>query len=215
MSGGCGILLRKKTHRGWVQRPPQGPLKISVFYPKFSKNHKIFSSLLLVADILQTTVQPSHKPLYLLCSASFCCCLKNNKKRGLNTTGGAGLSATPATRTFKNMSFYSKFIKKFAFFWNFVKSKKFMRCLKFKNPKIWWILQNLQFSRKSGTTFSKIPGNCEHHNSQKCKNIRVSRKSRGENQIFPRKMSTTISDFRRNQGPTFSEIPGNCDHHNA
>jgi len=49
-----------------VQRPPQGPLKISVFYPKFSKNHEIYSSLLLVADILQTTVQPSHKPLYLV-----------------------------------------------------------------------------------------------------------------------------------------------------
>ena len=47
-----------------VQRPPQGPSKTSVFYHKFNKNHKIFSNLLLVADILQTTVQPSHKPLY-------------------------------------------------------------------------------------------------------------------------------------------------------
>ena len=52
---------------GWWRfsaTPATRTLKISAFYPKFSKNHEILSSLLQVVDIPQTTVQPSHKPFY-------------------------------------------------------------------------------------------------------------------------------------------------------
>ena len=73
----CDSLITKNKRRqkksgGWWRfsaTPATRTLKISAFYTKFSKNHEIYLSLLLVADILQTTVQPSHKPLYLICSA--------------------------------------------------------------------------------------------------------------------------------------------------
>ena len=184
-----------------MQRPPQGPSKISVFYPKFSKNHKIGVSLLLVADILQTTVQPSHKPLYLLCSASFCCCLKNNKKRGLNTTGGAGLSATPATRTFKNMRFCLKFIKKDDFFWNFVKSKKIHEVPEIQKS------QNLLGPPKF-TIFTKIGDllfwNFREFWSSQLVEIQEYTgfpKFTRLNSDFPRKMSTPIFLFSSKSGP--------------
>ena len=78
-----------------------------------------------------------------------------------------------------------------------MKSKKFTRRPKFKNLKFFGVLQNFQFSRKSRSLLFEISGNCGRQNSKKCRNIWISRNSRDENQIFPRKMSTTILDFCR------------------
>ena len=82
-------------------------MKISAFYTKFNKNHEISSSFLLVADILQTTVQPSHKPLTIY---FFLCFWSNNlrQKKQRKKTWVSGLFATPAIRTLKISAFYPK-----------------------------------------------------------------------------------------------------------
>ena len=71
--------------------------------------------------------------------------------------------------------------------------------------------QNSEFSREifvkifsfhenRGSTFSRIPGNFGRQNTQKCKNIRVSRNSRAEIQIFPGKFLRKFGIFTKFRG---------------
>ena len=125
------------------------------------------------------------------------------------------LIATPAIRTFKNKYFYPKFNKKGDFFWNFTNPKKLPGCPKFQKSRIFRGPPKFSIFVKLGVTFSIIIKNCDQRNYVKCKNPRVSRNPRDQTQIFPRKMSTTISSFRRNLGAPFSRIPGNFRWHNV
>ena len=56
------------------------------------------------------------------------------------------------------------------------------------------------FHENTGSTFSRIPGNFGHQNTRKCKNIRVSRNSRAEIQIFPGKFLRKFGIFTKFRG---------------
>ena len=184
------------------------------FTPKIVKNHKFYYAY--VPDILQTTVQPSHKPLRMLFFL-FLLFFDLGSKR--LTTGREKLAqrliATPAIRTFKNKYFYPKFNKKGDFFWNFTNPKKLPGCPKFQKSRIFRGPPKFSIFIKIGVTFSRIIKNWNQHNYVKCNNLRVSRNYRAEIQIFPRKMLTIISSFRRNLGSLFSRIPGNSRRQNS
>ena len=158
-----------------IATPAIRTLKISVFYPKNSQKSQ---TLLRLGSRYTSDDSPTVTQIYLQCTILlFLFCVKHKIETREQYGGWWRFSATPATRTFKNMRFYLKFIKKDDFSEVLRNLKKFTRCPKFKNPKICGVLQTLQFSRKSRTTFSEIPGNYGKHNIQKCKNIRVSRNS--------------------------------------
>ena len=59
-----------------------------------------------------------------------------------------------------------------------------------------------------GDPSTKIPRNLCHHKTQKCKNIRVSRNSRAEIQIFPGKFLSKFRVFTKIRGRHFHEFPG-------
>ena len=60
--------------------------------------------------------------------------------------------------------------------------------------------QIFSFHENPGSTFSRIPGNFGRQNSQKCRNIWVSRNSRAEIQIFPGKFLRKFGIFTKFRG---------------
>ena len=85
---------------------------------------------------------------------------------------------------------------------NFMKFGKFLVFTKIpKIPNFPGSSKIFSFHENRGSTFLKFPGIMVVTTCKKCNNMRVSWILRDQIQVFPRKMSTTISSFRRNMGP--------------